>query len=139
MLADFDPYGISIMSTYKYGSHTLSHENEHLSIPSLRWLGIRSNDIRTSILHSTGHDNNGLLTLSTTDRRRAISMLLNNAALAENREADWRREMQLMLMLGVKAEMEIIERGDVDIAQWLADRLQPTVLQHSQGGLTERV
>lgn len=42
-LVDFDPHGVAIMRTYKYGSRRLGHENA--TIPSLRWLGIRSDDI----------------------------------------------------------------------------------------------
>jgi meiotic recombination protein SPO11 len=43
-LVDFDPHGIAIMRTYKYGSRRLDHE-ENATAPRLRWLGIHSNDI----------------------------------------------------------------------------------------------
>ncbi len=43
-LVDFDPHGIAILRTYKYGSQRLGHE-ENATVPRLRWLGIRSNDI----------------------------------------------------------------------------------------------
>ena len=43
-LVDFDPHGIAILRTYKHGSQRLGHE-ENATVPRLRWLGIRSNDI----------------------------------------------------------------------------------------------
>ncbi|KAL2262512.1 hypothetical protein VTK26DRAFT_1092 [Humicola hyalothermophila] len=47
-LVDFDPHGVAIMRTYKYGSHRLNHE-EDATTPGLRWLGIRSDDILASL------------------------------------------------------------------------------------------
>jgi len=43
-LADFDPDGIAIMRTYKYGSRGLRHE-QNVRIPRLNWLGIQSSDV----------------------------------------------------------------------------------------------
>jgi len=43
-LVDFDPHGIAILRTYRYGSKRLGHENE-AKVPSMKWLGIRSNDV----------------------------------------------------------------------------------------------
>ncbi|KAK3996629.1 meiotic recombination protein rec12 [Cladorrhinum sp. PSN332] len=43
-LVDFDPHGIAILRTYKYGSQRLEHEIDS-TIPQLKWLGIRSDDI----------------------------------------------------------------------------------------------
>ncbi|KAK0636066.1 Spo11/DNA topoisomerase VI subunit A [Bombardia bombarda] len=43
-LVDFDPHGIAILRTYKNGSCRLEHE-EHVTVPAMRWLGIRSRDI----------------------------------------------------------------------------------------------
>ena len=127
MLADFDPHGIAIMSTYKYGSSTLSHENDHLNIPSIRWLGIKSSDIETNILSCSDNNDQGLLRMSTNDRRKVAKMLQNNAAFAEDRdegEGEWRRELQIMIMLGVKAEMEILEREEMDVGAWFAGKMR---------------
>jgi meiotic recombination protein SPO11 len=43
-LVDFDPHGVAIMRTYKYGSRRLGHEG-NATVPRLRWLGILSNDV----------------------------------------------------------------------------------------------
>lgn len=52
-LVDFDPHGVAIMRTYKYGSQRLDHE-EDVTVPGLRWLGIRSDDILGS--NAPGHN-----------------------------------------------------------------------------------
>ena len=43
-LVDFDPDGVAILRTYKYGSRRLDHE-QNATTPQLRWLGIHSEDI----------------------------------------------------------------------------------------------
>ncbi|CZT50385.1 related to MEIOTIC RECOMBINATION PROTEIN REC12 [Rhynchosporium secalis] len=109
-LVDFDPDGIGIFSTYKHGSASLSHEND-LAVPSMKWLGVRSCDfLRNEI------DGRGLLRLSERDRRIAVRMLER-----EGEEAQ-RRELQVMLLLGVKAEIQILGNGE-RLGEWLDGRL----------------
>ena len=123
-LTDYDPDGIAIMSTYKYGSHVLSHENANLNVPVMVWLGVRSADICQNIERTTDNDDQRLLKLSARDRKKGIKMLENNVALAENgNEPGWRRELQLMLMLNVKAEMEILSDRDGGIAALVKAKL----------------
>ena len=43
-LVDFDPHGIAILRTYKGGSKRLGHEQD-VTVPQLKWLGIRSSDV----------------------------------------------------------------------------------------------
>lgn len=125
MLADYDPHGIAIMSTYKYGSQRLFHENYHLNVATIKWLGVKSSDIHSNILNSNEQDDQGLLRLTANDRKKATKMLENNAAFAEDgAEGEWRRELQVMLMLGVKAEMEILDRNGADIGLWVNERLR---------------
>ena len=44
-LVDCDPYGIDILSVYKYGSLSMSHEQDSLVAPRIAWMGMRSEDI----------------------------------------------------------------------------------------------
>lgn len=44
-LVDCDPYGIDIMSVYKYGSQSLSHENDSLAAGRVKWLGVWASEI----------------------------------------------------------------------------------------------
>lgn len=144
---DFDPDGISILSTYKYGSWTLSHENANRNVRSIRWLGLQSSDLLYSIDHddcdsgegsSNGRmapaslDNSsfdssgaGLLRLSLRDRKKATGMLKRDLLREDDgwSETEWRRELQVMLMLGYKAEMELLEEREGGLEAWLQRKL----------------
>jgi meiotic recombination protein SPO11 len=103
------------MSTYKHGSINLAHET-NLAVPSLRWLGVSSCDFL-----DTENDIKGLLNLSARDRNIATKMLGNSAA-DEDRDDDWRRELQVMLRLNIKAEIQIVGNGDM-LGEWLDKKL----------------
>lgn len=102
-LVDFDPDGVGILSTYKHGSKNLAHETSRLSLPRLQWLGLRSEQISDS--HEL-HSNQGLLTPSNRDRNNARKMLEWDVLA---KDADLRRELQIMLMLNVKAELQLLD------------------------------
>ncbi|KAI9647676.1 endodeoxyribonuclease [Ciborinia camelliae] len=116
-LVDFDPDGIGIMSTYKHGSVALAHENKDLSVPSICWLGLRSMDMMEG-----GEENEGLLKLTKRDRRLAVMMLQRDVCQENGDEEEWRRELQIMLMLNKKAEIQIIGHGDT-LEGWLNRKL----------------
>lgn len=116
-LVDADPYGIDILCTYQYGSTTLSHE-PGTTCPQLEYLGVK--------ILEFGHD--GVSRISNRDRKKAKKLL--------EREWVWqhgevRTELQRMLFLGVKAEMNVVggESSNVDnyVAEKLAARLQAYV------------
>lgn len=44
-LVDSDPYGIDILSVYKHGSQSLSHENEKLAANRVEWLGVWASEL----------------------------------------------------------------------------------------------
>ena len=109
------------MSNYKHGSYTLSHENEQLNVPRIRWLGIKSSDI---INETNGKEAKGLLRLSGRDRKKAVKMLENSAVMREGGgEAEWRRELQVMLMLNVKAEIEMLGEREGGMEAWVEEKL----------------
>ncbi|KAI9744265.1 MAG: hypothetical protein M1818_002417 [Claussenomyces sp. TS43310] len=103
-LFDFDPDGIGILSTYKHGSSALAHENRNLVIKNMRWLGVRSSDLLKDMASS---DEQGLLKLTPRDRRIA-TLMLQKGVLQEHVEPEWRRELQVMLMLNIKAEIQVM-------------------------------
>ncbi|KAL5313601.1 hypothetical protein ACEPPN_018022 [Leptodophora sp. 'Broadleaf-Isolate-01'] len=111
-LVDFDPDGLGIMSTYKHGSQALSHEL-NLAVPSVQWLGVRSRDFL-----GKGADARGMLKLTARDRRIALRML----GWDEEKDTEWRRELQVMLLLNVKAEIQILGNGE-RLREWLDERL----------------
>ncbi|KAF7868389.1 hypothetical protein EAF04_004921 [Stromatinia cepivora] len=117
VLVDFDPDGIGIMSTYKHGSVALAHENEDLSVPSIRWLGLKSTDMMQG-----GEENEGLLKLTKRDRRLAVRMLQRDICKDNGVEKEWRRQLQIMLMLNTKAEIQVIGNGEL-LETWLNGEL----------------
>jgi len=65
-----------------------------------------------------------VLRLSGRDRHKARKMLENNVVLGEEgRESEWRREVQVMLMLNVKAEMEVLAEREGGVVGWVEGRL----------------
>ena len=117
---DFDPDGINILSTYKHGSIALSHENNHLTMENINWLGIKSKDLPK--------DGNtirmqALLKLSSRDRHKANRMLEREPFMEGGKESEWRREIQVLLMLNFKAEIQLLEAQDGGLHTWLAGHL----------------
>ncbi|KIO10072.1 hypothetical protein M404DRAFT_996060 [Pisolithus tinctorius Marx 270] len=81
-LVDADPYGLDILSVYKYGSHGLRHENETLMARRVEWLGIKISELPEFKI-----DLNMLIPLTTHDERKARKMLFRPS---ENMPAEWR-------------------------------------------------
>ncbi|OQD88285.1 hypothetical protein PENANT_c004G10576 [Penicillium antarcticum] len=105
-LTDGDPHGMAILSTYKYGSAAHVHENARLILPRLQWLGVRVTDI-IAVPDAPGYK--ALLSLTPQDRSKIVAMLRNSPVWASDGPAlEWRVELQRMLMLNLKAEIEIL-------------------------------
>lgn len=119
-LVDFDPYGIGILSTYKYGSVKLAHENVHLTVPSIRWLGVQSTDLCSK---DDFDDESGLLRLTARDRRIAVRMLERPTFAEDGPEPTWRRDLQVMLMLNTKAEIQHLSGREGGLEKWLEEKL----------------
>lgn len=115
-LVDFDPDSIGILSTYKYGSLALPHENEHLRVSTLWWLGVRSSAVFTADASGEGR---GLIPMTLRNRRKARSLLDKPPFQEEADEAEWRRELQIMLMLNRKAEIQCMSDSDGGLERWL--------------------
>ncbi|KAL4950849.1 Spo11/DNA topoisomerase VI subunit A [Aspergillus filifer] len=116
-LVDGDPDGMAIMSTYKYGSMAHTQDNARLNLPCLRWLGLRTSEI----VKGLGLDGDeALMPLTKRDRKKIVSMLSRSPVwAADGPEMEWRVELQRMLMLNVKAEIEILYEGVGGIEGWL--------------------
>lgn len=106
-LADFDPDGIAILSTYKYGSKRLAHEGAEVCTPRLQWLGLRGDHLaqHSDEIHAT----QGLLPLTVRDRAKAAKMLQQPCWIAGDEQIEIERELQRMLMLNVKAELQFLD------------------------------
>ena len=108
------------MSTYKYGSSSLTHENAYLKVPTIRWLGVKSSDLQ---FQQEGKDDIGLLDLTARDRRKATKMLGKEVFAEEGAELEWRRELQVMLMLDMKAETQLLSSREGGLEQWLGKKM----------------
>ena len=137
---DYDPDGMAILWTYKYGSFSLVDKDPMLTAPCMQWLGIRSSVLVSrigsfaEITNDSGsqesgndgsvHRTQGLLRLTPRDRRKAIKMLERDGLAGDGLEAEWRRELQVMLLLNVKAEIQILEATAEGLAGWLQTKLE---------------
>ncbi|TVY41187.1 Meiotic recombination protein, partial [Lachnellula subtilissima] len=119
-LVDHDPDGIGILSIYKHGSIALAHESAALAACSVQWLGVRSCDFM-------GGDEEveavGLLKLTKRDRRIAAKMLEKGQG---NVDVEWKRELRIMLMLNVKAEIQALGNAEA-LGKWLDGKLVDAV------------
>lgn len=102
-LVDFDPDGMAIFSTYKHGSANLAHETTHLRLPQIQLSGLGRAHI---VPNDKANVSQNLLALTARDRRKARKML-GWEVLAN--DGDLRANLQAMLMLNVKAELQLLD------------------------------
>ncbi|KAK9455380.1 Spo11/DNA topoisomerase VI subunit A [Dipodascopsis uninucleata] len=95
-LFDSDPYGIDIFSVYKFGSRSLSHESENMVSSAIEYLGVSIIDY-----------DYGWAELSAMDRKKATRML-ELPWISTDAAKDLRIELQRMLFLNRKAEMNVV-------------------------------
>ena len=84
------------------------------------WLGLKSSDIAEFNKHG---DEASLLRLSDRDRRKALKMLEKGVFVEGGEEQDWRRELQIMLMLNIKAEIQLLCEKEGGLEGWLATHI----------------
>ncbi|GAA5888179.1 hypothetical protein JCM5296_000220 [Sporobolomyces johnsonii] len=99
-LVDSDPHGLEILSTYVLGSSSLSHDAANLAIGPGRanWVGIKPSE-----WDSLGIKREELLMLTSADRKKAGAMIKR-----EWWPVEWRKELEYMLHLSRKAEIEAL-------------------------------
>ncbi|KAF4948100.1 hypothetical protein FGADI_9887 [Fusarium gaditjirri] len=132
-LFDYDPDGVKILRCYRHGSERLGHEAD-LGTEALRWLGIRSVHLSrgraNTSLSSYGQPSHVSITslqcrdpvtyLNGRERAAAISTLKKTSqhSPTELEASEVRLELQLMIMVGVKAEIEWLDESG-DSCSWL--------------------
>lgn len=121
-LVDFDPDGLAILDVYTNGSTALASETYRLAVPGIRRIGLGGEHIRGVSQTDSGQ---GLLPLSRRDRRKAISMLGHESTTDGHSECARRHDLQLMLMLGFKAELEILDEMGGSVDELLTQSLPP--------------
>lgn len=105
------------MSTYKYGSLAQLHENAGLTLPPLHWLGLKIADAADETQNSSGELS---LSLTTRDRKKIVSMFRRSPIWASDGvEPEWCAELQRMLMLNVKVEIEKLYDDGGSLEDWI--------------------
>ena len=109
VLCDFDSYGFYIYSVLKYGSINLAHASERLAIPSVKYLGITSNDIEKYGLQKH------LIKLKDHDLAR-LKQISEYDWFKNNKQ--WQKEFKAMKQNGAKAEIQALSaRGITFISE----------------------
>jgi meiotic recombination protein SPO11 len=114
---DCDQDGIAIMQTYRQGSIALAHE-ESSTIPEMRWLGVRLDDVVAGAM-----TREPLLPLTLIDRARIRAMLARQSSDADTFQQQCFSELQKMLALNVKAEIQTLDDRQGGLVQWLEERI----------------
>ncbi|KIW29464.1 uncharacterized protein PV07_05278 [Cladophialophora immunda] len=121
-LFDWDPDGVGILKCYLYGSRNLAQEHG-CNIPEMRWVGLKAEDVA---LHQA--IGNPTVPLSRRDRMAAVGLLASQewhdqtgTVLPGLQEAV--TEVQRMLMLNRKAEIQSLDEGQGGLEDWLTGRL----------------
>ncbi|TFK44213.1 Spo11/DNA topoisomerase VI subunit A [Crucibulum laeve] len=97
---DADPYGLDILSIYKYGSRAMQHESSKLTAKRVKWLGLWASEVE-----SFGIDRNSLTPVTKHDEKKALSMLCRSSITLPSK---WKKELMHMLHSRRKAEIEIL-------------------------------
>ncbi|GIL76358.1 hypothetical protein Vretifemale_5972 [Volvox reticuliferus] len=99
-LVDYNPSGVIILASYKYGSDRLGPEGRAHPLPGLRWLGLRSG-------HLADMEQQDLQPLSERDHAlmRGLRERLGRT------EPGWVSELTAMETAGYKADIEVVYRA----------------------------
>lgn len=141
VLSDFDPDGLNIAWAYRYGMKNFAHESGNVTL-DISWLGVRSGHLLGRLpggSSAMGSSTNSapilsaaaLSQLTPRDRKYAASMLSKISSIQnpDSNQLALFHDLQLMLLLGVKAEMQAVDDSG-DITGWLDSGLQETLEIH---------
>ncbi|XP_069727901.1 meiotic recombination protein SPO11 isoform X2 [Phaenicophaeus curvirostris] len=117
-LVDADPHGVEIMCIYKYGSLSMSFEAHHLTVPSIKWLGLLPSDLerlnisKDALIPFTKQDQNKLASIQ---KRPYIAC-----------QPTWKKELEIMAASKLKAEIQVLTSLSSDYLSrvYLPNKLQ---------------
>ncbi|EKM54341.1 uncharacterized protein PHACADRAFT_96783, partial [Phanerochaete carnosa HHB-10118-sp] len=129
-LVDCDPWGIDILSVYKYGSASMVHEHKSLVASRIVWGGVRGEDI--SLL---GLNKDAMLPITKHDQKKAMAILRRTDLPGE-----WKTELQHMLHSRRKAEIEVLSSMSPVLGPqqvFSMESMQDEDIQHRRNSLLE--
>ncbi|MHA2249125.1 MAG: hypothetical protein ACXAD7_02125 [Candidatus Kariarchaeaceae archaeon] len=106
-IMDADVYGFEILRVYSVGSKALSFEASNLAVPNIKWLGLLPSDLEES--SGFGIPKSVHLKMTKSDEHRT-KLLLEEEFV--KRKPAWRNQIQKLLDLGVKAEIQALNARD---------------------------
>nr|XP_027063648.1 meiotic recombination protein SPO11-1-like isoform X1 [Coffea arabica]XP_027127642.1 meiotic recombination protein SPO11-1-like isoform X1 [Coffea arabica] len=118
-LVDCDPYGIDILTTYRFGSMQMAYDAKFLCVPEIRWLGVFPSEVEKYCLPQQC-----LLPLTREDKTRVEAMLLR--CYLRREAPQWRFELDLLLSRGLKCEIEALS---VQSLSFLSEEYLPSKIQ----------
>ncbi len=89
---------MQIMSVYCVGSRAMAHDVHNLAVPQLKWLGVLPSDLARYQVPESAR-----LPLGSRDKQKAAELLQRDYIQGN---VAWRRELELMVALNCKAEVE---------------------------------
>jgi DNA topoisomerase-6 subunit A len=121
VLTDNDPWGYYIYSVVKQGSINLAFESERMAIPKARFIGMSSFDAERFGINKTV-----TIAMKDEDIRRAKEIM---AYPWFKNKKDWQKEIQHMLQMGVKLELEALSSKDFS---FITEKYLPEKLRKKQ-------
>ncbi|KAJ0161900.1 Meiotic recombination protein rec12 [Colletotrichum tanaceti] len=129
-LVDYDYDGIAIMRCYSHGSRGHAHERNTV-VPSMAWLGIKSGDLAPRQEEGSDGSQRPLgpnlfdhsSSITRKDRKSAARLIGEIDEDGTGYDIDCRRELQVMLFLGVKAEIQAVDDAG-DTSGWLDSHMK---------------
>ncbi|WQF79407.1 Putative spo11/DNA topoisomerase VI subunit A, spo11/DNA topoisomerase VI, subunit A [Colletotrichum destructivum] len=129
-LVDYDYDGIAIMRCYSHGSRGHAHEKNTV-VPSMAWLGIKSGDLAPRQDEGSDCSQRPLgpnlfehsSSITRKDRKSAARLISEIDEDGTDYDIDCRRELQVMLFLGVKAEIQAVDDAG-DTSSWLDSHMK---------------
>jgi len=110
-LSDYNPFGCSIMLTYKFDSKTSSYEGQGLSVDTLYWIGLRTHHVQT-MQEKEDFSEEWLQSYTKADRACAKGLI---QSLRKRYDDDptvavepYIRELHAMQSFGKKCEIEVL-------------------------------
>ncbi|GJC93251.1 type IIB DNA topoisomerase [Colletotrichum higginsianum] len=129
-LVDYDYDGIAIMRCYSHGSRGHAHERNTV-VPSMAWLGIKSGDLAPRQEEGSDGSQRPLgpnlfehsSSITRKDRKSAARLISGIDEDGTDYDIDCRRELQVMLFLGAKAEIQAVDDAG-DTSSWLDSHMK---------------
>lgn len=118
VLTDFDPWGFYIYSVLKFGSISLAHISERLSIPDAKFLGLTADDIEKYDLKKH------LIKFEEVDFKR-LEQIKNYEWFKESKE--WQRQFKLMKEMKAKAELAALSSKGIT---FISDKYLPEKIKN---------